>query len=65
MRKLATRISPAAHIAASTVLVAFAILGITNATHVAARIVYGVLIVIGGVLVATGIRRRRHDPNRD
>jgi hypothetical protein len=53
------RISPLAQIVASCVLVAFGLLGVTNATHFAAKIVYGVVIAVGLLLVAVGFRRRR------
>lgn len=65
MRRLTGRISPTAHLAASIVLVAFAALGITNASHDAAKIVYGILIVLGLALVTTGILRRQHERGRD
>ena len=65
MRRLTDKISPTAQIAASCVLVAFAALGITNASHDAAKIVYGILTVLGLALITTGIRRRQNERGRD
>lgn len=53
------RISPLAHIVVSVVLLAFSVMGITNAEHSAAKVVYAVLIVVGVVLLVGGVRRRR------
>lgn len=52
------RISPPAHIVVRVVL-AFSVMGITNAVHGAAEVVYAVLIVAGIVLLVGGLRRRR------
>lgn len=65
MRTIARKVSPIAQIAASVVVVAFGILGITNATHTSAKLVYGILIAIGLILVVTGIRRRQRGRTQD
>lgn len=65
MRTLARRVSPLAHIVASVVVVAFGTLGITNANHTSAKVVYGVLIAVGLLLVMTGVRRHQRQRTPD
>ena len=64
MRNALIRVKPLTQIVISIVLVAFAVIGITNAGHVAAKIVYGILIVVGLTLLSTGVRRRQASQNK-
>lgn len=64
MRNTLDRVSPLTQIVISVVLLAFATMGILNAVHGAAKIVYAIVIVVALVLLAYGVRRRRSSQER-
>lgn len=59
MRNPLSRVTPVTQIVISVVLLAFSVMGIANASHAAAKVVYAVVIAGALVLLATGVRRRQ------
>ncbi len=51
--------SPLVQLAGGALILAFAVLGITNSVHASARVFYAALIVLGLGCVTLGVRRRR------
>jgi hypothetical protein len=60
-RKHMRRLPPAALITIGIVLSLFALLGLTNAEHTSAKIVYAILLPVAIGTAVQGFRKRRRD----
>lgn len=58
MARLMKNMKPSSRITVAIVLVVLGVIGLTNSVHATAKVVYGVLIAGGLVLLLTSISRR-------